>query len=129
TLGATNRGQQAYRLENNQFAPTLDDLALGVKADTNNYLYQSAASGGTTGAFGKPVTDLTKSASLFANAKDTAAVRHYAGAVYITTDTQSNATTTTLLCEGASPGQAATPTTTAPTGITAGVTCTAGKAL
>ncbi|HEY9877482.1 MAG TPA: type IV pilin-like G/H family protein [Leptolyngbyaceae cyanobacterium] len=128
-LGATNRGQQAYRLENNQFAPTVDNLGLGIKTDTNNFTYAGAASGGTTGAFTAPATDLTKSAALYANAKDTAAVRNYSGAVYITTDDQNNATTTTLLCEGDKPGAAATPAATAPTKISSTLNCAAGKGL
>ena len=41
-LGALTRGQQAYRLEEPQFAPTMGNLALGVKSVTDNFDYGDA---------------------------------------------------------------------------------------
>ncbi len=41
-IGSINRGQQAYRLENPVFAPTLDDLDVGISTSTDNYTYAIA---------------------------------------------------------------------------------------
>jgi type IV pilus assembly protein PilA len=104
TLGALNRGQQAYRLENAQFSASIANLALGVSTDTNNFGYSAAfssagaagdgqfSSGSVTGGFGNYT-------QIFANAKDTQAVRAYAGAVAASQDPSGNATTITVICE------------------------------
>jgi prepilin-type N-terminal cleavage/methylation domain-containing protein len=136
-IGSSLRAQQAYRLENPQFAPNAGSLAIGVRTESKNFQYTSAgasgntATAGTVGSFGTPVGNLTQSASLFGNAKDTKAVRHYSGGVYTTQDTEGNATTITILCEGNKPGEAATPSANAPTnlGSLAGFDCAAGKEL
>ncbi len=39
-LGAMVRGQQAYHLEEGAFAETLEDLALGIEPETDNYFYE-----------------------------------------------------------------------------------------
>ena len=39
TVGAINRGQQAYNLENQFFSKSIRGLGIGVQADTNNYEY------------------------------------------------------------------------------------------
>jgi type IV pilus assembly protein PilA len=113
TIGALNRGQQAYRLEQANFASTIANLALGVSTDTNNFGYASSAvdtgiadgnfsSGPAVGAGGWGVYT-----QVFANAKDTQAVRAYAGAVAASKDVSGNATTITVLCEQDKPlGQA-----------------------
>jgi type IV pilus assembly protein PilA len=38
-VGTVNRGQQAYRLEFPTFAPTLDDLEVGISTTTDYYTY------------------------------------------------------------------------------------------
>lgn len=38
-LGSLARGQQAYHLENQQFATTIEDLQLGIESETKNYSY------------------------------------------------------------------------------------------
>lgn len=38
-LGAMSRGQQAFHLEQGAFASTIEDLAVGIQPETNNYTY------------------------------------------------------------------------------------------
>ena len=38
--GSMSRGQQAFYLEKSRFASSLDELAIGVKAETENYSYR-----------------------------------------------------------------------------------------
>ncbi|MBS3027691.1 MAG: prepilin-type N-terminal cleavage/methylation domain-containing protein [Dolichospermum sp. DET50] len=38
-IGAVNRAQQAYRMENTLFTNSLDTLQIGIPASTNNYIY------------------------------------------------------------------------------------------
>lgn len=40
TLGALNRGQQAFYLENQNFSASIDGLQLGIQGETNDYRYQ-----------------------------------------------------------------------------------------
>ena len=42
-IGAINRGQQAFFLENNHFASNLDKLQLGIKSSTKDYTYSIVA--------------------------------------------------------------------------------------
>jgi type IV pilus assembly protein PilA len=44
-IGAVNRAQQAYFLENQQFAPTLSDLQAGIKSQTDNFAYSIKGGG------------------------------------------------------------------------------------
>ncbi len=47
-IGSINRGQQAYRLEQPSFAPTLDLLDVGISTSTDFYDYAPANVSGTT---------------------------------------------------------------------------------
>jgi type IV pilus assembly protein PilA len=38
-VGAMNRAQQAYQIENNAFTDSLDKLGLGIRSETDNYSY------------------------------------------------------------------------------------------
>lgn len=124
-LGALNRGQQAYRLENPVFAPEVDELALGLKTETQNYIYEEAvgdAGTGTTGLFTRTGTpDGATSAIIYANAVDQTAVRSYGAGVGASADTAGNATTVTILCESDKPmdqGSAQAPTVSYDAGTT-----------
>ncbi len=39
-VGSMNRSQQAYFLENNKFATKLNELQLGIKSETDNYIFK-----------------------------------------------------------------------------------------
>lgn len=109
-LGALNRGQQAYRLEEPNFAPSVADLALGVPTSTSNYIYVDAL-GGTEASFALTPSSGTdagaSSAIIYADSTDPVAVRDYGAGVGASADPAGNATTITILCEGIKPtGQA-----------------------
>lgn len=117
TLGALNRGQQSFRLENPQFATTIDQLALGVEDSTQNYSYGIGAtsasigtglasfsladSNGISATAGTPSVNV---AAIRALAVDSQSVRSYAGAAATSEDSEQNSTTITILCEGSTPG-------------------------
>jgi type IV pilus assembly protein PilA len=81
-----NRGQQAYRLENPEFAPDFINLAIGIPSTTTYYTYDipSAGVGGAV-ATADPLD---------------VALKSYAGGVQLTTggDGQ-DATTLAVMCE------------------------------
>ncbi|PSR17711.1 pesticin [filamentous cyanobacterium CCP3] len=89
--GSMNRGQQAYRLENTRFAPTFNDLAIGIPTDTTYYRYTI----GNSGAFG---------ATAVAQAKD-AGLKAYIGGVQLNPGSATaEATTIAILCEAKAAG-------------------------
>jgi prepilin-type N-terminal cleavage/methylation domain-containing protein len=101
-VGSINRGQQAYRLEETQFAPTVDKLGLGIKIETQYYRYGDGvgAAGVPNGTAGNTVVldgSLTKGAGVYAAPRD-ANLLGFAGAAYTLKDSGGNATTTAILC-------------------------------
>ena len=93
TVGAMNRAQQAYYLENNIFAASTDfgKLGLGVKTQTENYKY-SIADGGT----GKTI--VTNQAQ---RVTPLAPLKAYVGGVGVSTvAATSESTTVAVMCEG-----------------------------
>jgi hypothetical protein len=38
-IGSMNRGHQAYYIENDKFAPTIEDLSIGIPSETSSYKY------------------------------------------------------------------------------------------
>ena len=93
-VGSENRAQQAYFLENNEFAATgkFTELGLGVSTTTTNYTYTITTTPGT------PASTRT-----FANVKVAAApLKAYGGGVVIAktgTAGAQEATTLAILCE------------------------------
>ncbi|HAG85423.1 MAG TPA: hypothetical protein DCL61_30825 [Cyanobacteria bacterium UBA12227] len=135
-IGSAMRAQQAFRLENPRFASTAAELAIGIKTSSANFAYsdQYVAGGGmavpetSRGKFGEP-DNISNSVSMYGNANDTEAVRHYAGAAYTTEDADGNATTVTLLCEGNKPGVEAKVAAGPPQTITSTLECVDSKTL
>ncbi len=85
-VGSSNRSQQAYYLEKQQFATDLPSLALGIASSTANYVY--ATTGSTKGATGT-------SANAFSYAQPQATnLKGYVGAVSVSTPAGSNEATT-----------------------------------
>ena len=109
TVGAVTRAQQAYRLERPEFAENVALLGIGVRTETDNYVYTDEwgeRDGGTAdlGAVSSGDEELATVAIFYANATDPAGVRDAVGGTYVTTDDEGNATTVTLLCRGTTPG-------------------------
>jgi len=104
-LGSSARGQQAYRLENPEFASSMSELALGLRTETPNFLYVPTLGAGAAkqGEFSSPNSKFGETVAMYADASDDMAVRDYGAAAYITQDEAGNATTITVLCESDKP--------------------------
>ncbi|MEH1890687.1 MAG: type IV pilin-like G/H family protein [Nostoc sp.] len=90
-IGSLNKGQQAYFTEKGSFG-ALVDLGVGIKSQTVNYQYSSAATAGTgTAAQANSVSSLTGVSSV---------IRNYGGTVsLISQGASSDATSIAILCE------------------------------
>ena len=91
-VGAMARAQQAYFLENQKFATTLDELAIGIQAETNNYRYQAIPQG-----------DGSEQAFATATAKRSE-LRSYASVVFLV-EKEDGKTTITGICRTVQPSQ------------------------
>ncbi|MBT9315229.1 type IV pilin-like G/H family protein [Leptothoe spongobia TAU-MAC 1115] len=91
-IGSINRAQQAYFLENLKFAPQVafDELGLGLKSETNNYIYSIATNSAN-------LTYIVNVAN-----PQTAALKAYVGPTKLGTSTAGEATTLTTICEALS---------------------------
>lgn len=97
-VGSMNRAQQAYYLENNQFADqsNFGNLGLGIATQTVNYKYVIKV-GGSTNSSG-----VTNQAQLV---NENAPLKAYIGGVGVATQTTtSEAMTIAILCEAQNPG-------------------------
>ncbi|HEY9878204.1 MAG TPA: type IV pilin-like G/H family protein [Leptolyngbyaceae cyanobacterium] len=83
---AVLRGQQAYILEKNAFATTLDQLQLSIPSETENYTYEIAPGENESSVF------------VYATPKDST-LKGFTGAVYIAGDGP-NTMTYTGVCQG-----------------------------
>jgi type IV pilus assembly protein PilA len=92
-VGAVNRAQQAYRMENTAFANDLETLEIGIPNSTNNYSYMIVPGITTT--------------TITATAKDTDALKGFNGGVTVI----AAGLTLTVTCQTAGP-QATNPITT-----------------
>lgn len=84
TIGSVNLGQVAYRTENSKYAESMDELALGLPLNTNNYLYEIAGAEST--------------ATITAKSKD-AAVKSYAGGVVTYQNVAGDSAIASIICE------------------------------
>lgn len=89
-VGSLNRAQQAYYLENHKFATTIEQLGIGIKAETENYRYQIISQ-----------PNHPQSVMMTATAKHPE-LRSYTGAVFIF-NVQGESTTIQGTCETDSP--------------------------
>jgi type IV pilus assembly protein PilA len=104
-IGAMNRAQQAYHLENNnQFATTVANLGIGIK-NSANYTYTISGGGAASAIQVASINAGTTGKSL----------KGYKGIAYTATGVSATEVLTLArLCEAAGPGaQAADPTATA----------------
>lgn len=100
-VGAMNRVQQAYYLEQNTFTTDIDELGLGMDNSTDNFIYDAVVNGTLT-------TGITNRGT--SNKSD---ITSYAGATFY----QIGATTA-ILCEANSPGVTPITNPTPPTATT-----------
>jgi len=92
-VGTLNRGQQAYYLEENEFADELLDLELGIVEESETYTYETGVNRVDAGVN----STVTNEAEPVA---DGATVKGYAGRVFIQQLADDTATTVAVLCEG-----------------------------
>ncbi|MEH2277184.1 MAG: type IV pilin-like G/H family protein [Nostoc sp.] len=89
-VGSLNKGQQAYFTEKGSFG-ALTDLGVGIKSQTVNYIYASAAQGTGTGVNAYSNSSLTGTSNV---------VRNYSGKVSLISEgSSSDATSIAILCE------------------------------
>jgi len=86
-VGAMLRAQQAFHLEKNKFASTIEELQLPIQKETENFTYAIV-----------PQKDTKKSILITGSAKN-AELKSYAGAVYTVKEGDED-TTKFILCEG-----------------------------
>lgn len=113
-MSAMNRAQQAYQLENNKFAATIEELGLGIKPETEFYRYQIVPQG-----------DATKSVLMTAQAKSEE-LKSYSAAVFVMTN-NAEEITIPVLCETEQPSTSSPPMPTAPSTATGQGQCPAGS--
>lgn len=90
-IGAINRGHQAFFLEKEYFTNKLNDLGLGIGAESENYKYQIV------------VLDSKKAVQSIALAKEDN-LKSYTGLVYITKSSEMNEDISlSLICESQKP--------------------------
>jgi serine/threonine protein kinase len=91
-VGSMNRAQQAYFLENDEFAASIQELGIGIRTQTQNYQYSIRA---TPLAVFNYATPREKK------------IKGYVGAVFLTSDVESKGeiVTVELLCETNSPSR------------------------
>ena len=97
-VGSVNRAQQAFYLEERQFADDFETLAIGIDEETDNYEYKIV--GGGAGA-----TEVRVNAAAANAATD---LYTYTGLTWVDTTNPNAATTKSELCESDEP-QAAAP--------------------
>ena len=86
-VGAMNRAQQAYFIENNDFTSNIVDLGLGIKTETTNYSYSIRTTSFATFHYAIPRQKL----------------KGYVGAVFPGTTNNNEITSVAIICEGESP--------------------------
>lgn len=97
-LGTINRGQQAYRIENAGFATEISALDIGVKTDSENYLYGHDGTVENAGQFAAFDDNPAFGVRIKAVAKGQAALLEYDAASLTKTDSTAGVTTITILC-------------------------------
>ncbi|HBB34719.1 MAG TPA: hypothetical protein DDZ80_19970 [Cyanobacteria bacterium UBA8803] len=113
-IDAVNLGQVAYYIAHtSKFAPTMDELGLGIPAETDNYRYQIVFQGNDT-----------RKVIITAQAKDSR-LKSYAGAVFIFSIGEA-ATAISGICETNEPSTSPPAWPTPPLRPTSGVLCPEG---
>ncbi|MEH2386614.1 MAG: type IV pilin-like G/H family protein [Nostoc sp.] len=97
--GSMNRSQQAYYLENAAFSSSIDQLGLGIKTQTDNYVYSAAIDTASSGVINNGVSQKV-------------ALKNYEGVVSISfSPGNSQSTTLAVLCETPTPSAGTAQTT------------------
>jgi len=88
-ISSINKGQQAFFAENTKFATEVPALGLGIKTQTNNYVYTVSPTTSAVAATGGSTSAATPQG---------ASIKGYAGAIFFIPAGEGQGTST-LLCE------------------------------
>ena len=110
-VGSTVRAQQAYFLENSQFASNFARVELGINTNTKNYNYTIPTTG----------EDLKKQVVILGTSTNIVTLRSLVGGVGVGVASSGEATTIGVLCRGTAPSDV--PTTASVTFSTTSVVC------
>ena len=92
-VGSTVRAQQAYFLENSQFASNFAKVELGINTNTKNYNYTIPT----------PVADLKEKVVILGTSTNSVTLRSLVGGVGVGVASSGEATTIGVLCRGTAP--------------------------
>jgi type II secretory pathway pseudopilin PulG len=115
-IGSMLRAQQAYFLEYNTFARSVQDLQIGIKSETENYSYRVLPQG-----------NQKQHVMITATAKKSE-LKSYTGVVYIVAN-KKDKLTMTAICETANPNTTAPAKPKIPTKLSEKVQCPTGSLL
>ena len=113
-VASMNKGQQAFYAENARFTPSLQELGLGIKSETENYSYSIVLS-----------NDKRLVQAIGLSKKD--GLKNYTGIVYLVKSTDSESTSS-LFCESNQPSKEL-PGTPAVNNSTSNLQCPVGYSL
>ncbi|CAN1212664.1 hypothetical protein TUMEXPCC7403_20835 [Tumidithrix helvetica PCC 7403] len=100
-VGSLNRGQQAYFTENSKYGSSIDVLGVGIKTDTENFIYTTRV---TTGKSFKEQSVFNYGISKSAER------RSYVGGIFLSeVAASSDVTSLAILCEANAPGDTKPP--------------------
>ena len=106
-VGSMNRGQQAHYVEFSAFTADVNRLGVGIESNTTNYTY----------TINHNVATDDSEYAMSQGASNSAALRSYAGNVYLEAISELSETTSkAILCESNTPGVVTTPSLTAADG-------------
>lgn len=145
-VGAINRGQQAYILEEDFFSNSISALGIGIKVESESYEFGQSATAGTadnigdilgvnsTGTVGYDAggaaATYQSGALVYAAPVNPVKLKGYAGGTYLLAETNTGeVTSTTILCEENEAGTAAQAAIvfTVANGLATNVECGAGS--
>jgi hypothetical protein len=115
-IGAMNRAQQAYHLENDKFATKIEDLGVSIKPETENYRYRIVPQGNST-----------QSVMMTAHAKRPE-LRSYTGVVFLLKH-NNETLTIAAICETDQPSSTPPAMPAVPSNINTPTQCPAGSHL
>jgi type IV pilus assembly protein PilA len=99
TVGNLNKAQQSFYLENSAFALTLDELAIGIPATTNDYEYSSV--GTNSGATSRAISQ--------ASLPEGSSLQGFVGAVQLSTNANGAIQSLSIICASAPGVEAVAP--------------------
>lgn len=113
-IGAMNRAQQAYYLENNKFAQEINDLGIVIKTETKNYQYRIVSQGNST-----------QSVVMTAQAKNPE-LKSYTGVVFVVKENNEDLTIAAI-CETKTPSSTPPAMPMPPSNFKTGIQCPDGS--